>query len=205
MRWTKYAMPFVVVMILAGCWSLSIHPLYTEDDLVQDPMLVGKWYNPEEMDQIWMFEANDEKGYRLTVFEGIEAQLKEAVENQSRLELTVDPNKDAMFDVHLLKLDQYTFVDFFPEEPANVNEFYKLHVIPAHSFSRISIEGNVLTLGFFDSKWLMDQLKEGKVSIKVEDWNDLKVITADTRDLQKFVLDHIDEAFEPPDVLKRLD
>lgn len=205
MRTLKYILIAVAALMLSGCWTLSIHPLYTQEDLIADPMLVGKWYSPDDLDQLWMFEANGEKSYRLTIVEGIETQLKEAVENKTRLVLTVDPDKDAMFDIHLLKLGQTTFMDFYPEEPANVNEFYKFHVIPAHSFSRVSIEGNVMSLQFFDAEWLMEQMDEGKVPIKVEDWNDLRVITAETEDLQKFVLDHADEAFEEPQILKRLE
>lgn len=205
MHAVKYIIIGLAALILSGCWTLSIHPLYTEKDLVTDPMLIGKWYSPEDLDQLWIFEKDGESAYRLMIIEGIEEQLRDAVENQSRLVLTVDPDRDAAFEIHLVKLGRYTFLDFFPEEPANVNEFYKFHVIPAHSFTRVSVEGHVMQLAFFDSEWLMERVDKGDLPIRVEEWGDLRVITAETNDLQKFILDHIDEAFEKPDVLHRLE
>jgi len=152
-----------------------------------------------------MFESNGENAYRLYIIEGIEEQLREVVENKSRLVLTVDPEKDATFDIHLLKLEGNTFMDFYPEAPPDVNEFLKYHTIPAHSFSRVSVQGHVMELGFFDSEWLMERLDNDEVPIKVEEWDDLKVITASTEDLQKFILDHVEEAFETPQVFHRLE
>lgn len=205
MRTAKYIMIGLAALMLSGCWTLSIHPLYTQNDLVTDPMLVGKWYSPEDLNQLWIFEEDGESTYRLIIIEGIEEQLKDAVENGSRLVFTVDPNRDAAFEVHMLKLGEYTFLDFFPEEPANVNEFYKFHVIPAHSFTRVSVEGNVLQLAFFDSEWLMEMVDKGNLPIRVEKWGDLRVITEETEELQKFVLDNVEQAFEKPDVLHRLE
>ena len=39
-------MTFVVTLLFvltAGCWSVSVYPLYTEKDLVSEPLLLGTW------------------------------------------------------------------------------------------------------------------------------------------------------------------
>jgi hypothetical protein len=71
-----------------------------------------------------------------------------------------------------------------------------MHVIPAHSFIRISLEGHVLRLGFFDLEWLKKNIEENKVSIKHERRDDMIVLTASTKELQEFVLLHWEEAFK---------
>jgi hypothetical protein len=205
MSYVKCFILGLAAFMISGCWTLSIHPLYIEKDVVTDPMLAGKWYSPEDYDQLWIFEEDGDDAYLLTIVEGVEDQLKDAVENESRLVVTVDPDREASFEIHLVRLGEYTVMDFYPEEPENVNEFYKFHVIPAHSFSKVSLEGHVLQISFFDSEWLMDGLDEGGLPINVEEWGDLRVITAETEDLQRFILDNIDEAFDEPQTLHRLE
>jgi uncharacterized protein with PIN domain len=70
-----------------------------------------------------------------------------------------------------------------------------MHVIPAHSFMRVSLEGHVLRLAFFDLDWLKKNIEQNKVTIKHERRDDTIVLTASTEELQKFVLEHVEEAF----------
>ncbi len=202
----EYFAAGLTLLVMSGCWALSVHPLYTEKDLVADPMLVGQWYAPEEQDQLWIFEQAGEQAYRLTIVgDEIETQLKDAVKKKTRLSVTIDPEKDAIFDAHLVKLGKYTFLDFYPEEPDNANELLMSHLIPAHSFARVSIEENILALSFFNPEWLKKGLADGTLAIKHEEGEDVLILTAGTEELQKFILEHVDEAFEPPQELHRLD
>jgi hypothetical protein len=88
------------------------------------------------------------------------------------------------------------FLDLYPEEPETGSEFYNMHVIPAHSFIRVSLEGHVLRLGFFDLDWLKSNIEENRVTIKHERRDDTIVLTASTEELQRFVLGHVAEAFK---------
>jgi hypothetical protein len=106
-----------------------------------------------------------------------------------------EENGEGVFEARLLKLGEHMFLDLFPEEPETGHEFYNMHVIPAHSFIRVSLEGHVLRLGFFDLEWLKKNLDQNKVKIKHERRGDTIVLTASTKELQNFVLEHIEEAF----------
>jgi hypothetical protein len=171
---------FVIILVLGmtGCFVLSVHPLYFEKNLVFESGLVGTWGEEEhekDLSELWIFKEAGDKSYQLIIREEEEGE--------------------GMFEAHLLKLGEHMFLDLYPEEPETGSEFYNIHVIPAHSFIRVSLEGHVLRLGFFDLEWLKKNIEEGKVSIKHERRDDTIVLTASTEELQKFVLKHVEEAF----------
>ncbi len=171
---------FILILVLGmtGCFVLSVHPLYFEKDLVFESGLVGTWggkEHEEDLAELWIFQESGDKSYRLTI--------------------KVKDEGDGIFEAHLLKLGEHWFLDLYPEEPETGSEFYNMHVIPAHSFIRVSLEGHVLRLGFFDLDWLQKSIEENKVSIKHERRDDMIVLTASTKELQEFVLKHWEEAF----------
>jgi hypothetical protein len=169
----------VLVIWLAGCFVLSVHPLYFEKNLIFESGLVGTWGEKEhekDLSELWIFKQTGEKSYQLTIRD------KE--------------DGEGLFEAHLLKLGDHLFLDLFPEEPENSSEFYNMHVVPCHSFMRVSLEGNVLRLALFDLEWLENNLEQNNVSIKHERRDDTIVLTASTEELQEFVLKHIEEAFK---------
>ena len=169
---------FIFVLGMMGCFVLSVHPLYFEKDLVFEPDLVGTWGPKEhekDLEELWIFKKSGDKSYRLII--------------------KVKDEGEGMFEAHLLKLGKHLFLDLFPEEPETGSEFYNMHVIPAHSFIRVSLEGHVLRMGFFDLDWLEKNIEENKISIKHEKRDDMIVLTASTKELQEFILKHVEEAF----------
>lgn len=94
----------------------------------------------------------------------------------------------ARFEAHFLKLGEFLFVDFFPEEPNLKNGFYSGHLIRAHTFAQIRGEGDALTVAMLDPDWLKKMIDEHKVKIAHEQLDEGMVLTAPTLDLQKFVL-----------------
>ena len=189
MRWMKIILAVVVAVMMNGCWTLSIHPLYTDDEIVVDDMIEGKWYPSKSRDQIWMFEKNNDDSYRLTVIEeGVKEQLDKMEDNNFRLMMTIDPTRDGIFEAHLLRLGDELFLDIFPEYPESGNEFYISHLIPGHSFMRVSIQGNVLLLSGLNMEWLKEGIEAGEIDIKHERSQDVFVLTAGTAKLQEFVL-----------------
>ena len=171
---------FILILVLGmtGCFVLSVHPLYFEKDLVFESGLVGTWGEKEhekDLSELWIFKKSGEKSYRLIIRDVEEGE--------------------GLFEAHLLKLGDHMFLDLYPEEPETGSEFYNMHVIPAHSFMRVSLEGHVLRLAFFDLDWLKKNIEQNKVSIKHECRDDTIVLTASTEELQAFVLKHIEEAF----------
>lgn len=182
--------------LLAGCFTLSIEPLYTADDLVAvdefNPGLVGVWGDPDNPDEEpWQFIATGSKSYRLII-------------REKASDLPVDPSRDGIFEVHVVRLGEYLILDLFPEEPESVSELYKAHVIPAHSFLRMTLEGDTLTLEYFNSGWLSEGIKEGRIDIAHQRRDGMIVLVASTQELQELILANPGEAFEDPLEARRL-
>jgi hypothetical protein len=168
----------ILVLGMTSCFVLSVHPLYFEKDLVFESGLVGTWGEKEhekDLSELWIFKKSGDKSYRLIVRDEEEGEGK--------------------FEAHLLKLGNHMFLDLYPEEPETGSEFYNMHVIPAHSFLRVSLEGHVLRLALFDLDWLKKNIEQNKITIKHERRDDTIVLTASTQELQEFVLKHVEEAF----------
>jgi hypothetical protein len=176
----------VCAILVSGCWTLSVDPLYSEDTLVFQPELLGIWGDPDDSSSgTWTFlPVEGQKAYRLVIEE---------------------PEKpDGLFEAHLVQLGDHLFMDLYPEEPGSGNEFYVGHVIPAHSIWKMSIQGYVVTLDILDSQWLKQQIDSGKSQLQHLRRDDVIVLTASTAELQTFVQEHAEEAFtDDPFVMQR--
>ncbi len=157
-----------VMVLFAGCIPLSIHPLYTDEDLVYDTGLEGAWGEEEEQ---WIFEKADEKEYKLTIKDGEEIFV---------------------FSAHLVQLKDYRFLDMQASEVAGLSDFFAGFLIPAHGVFQIEREGDTLRLRTMDYEWLEERRENGRLWVAHEELDDWFVFTADTKRMQRFFLKWID-------------
>jgi hypothetical protein len=174
-------------LMLVGCVQ-SLNPLYTEEDLVFEPKLVGVWAEEEESKDRWTFEKAGEKAYRL-IYE--------------------EDGEQGEFEVHLLRLGEQLYLDFFPDKEAieklDRNDFYKYHWLPAHTFARVYAIEPELKMAFMNPDWLNERLSENENLIAhVRRGENEVVLTASTEALQEFVRKHDSAAFGDVSKLQRI-
>jgi hypothetical protein len=173
-----------MAVLLAGCPTGSLQPLYTEQDLIFDPGLVGTWTNKDGK-ETWDVKRSGEKSYDvLCTVEG-------------------EPH---WFKLHLLQLGVYRFLDLYPKEKLSFkNGFFASHWIPAHMFYRIRNHGDVLQVAGVDNEFLMRLIaaKKTRIAQKVDDEVGL---TGSTKELQEYVLRYVEvqEAFTGPEEYHRV-
>ncbi len=178
-------------LFLSGCYSLSVNPFYDESSLVFEPGLVGVWGDPAGAeDGTWEFRPAGDLVYRLIIREG---------DN-----LRIDPKQDAAFEARLVRLDGGLFLDLFPEEPAGTNDFFNSHIVPAHSFWQVKLEGHVLTLGLFDGGVVEQAIQDGTLTIDHVKRDGVLVFTAPTAALQEMVTRYRDQLFEEGETMQRV-
>ncbi len=157
-----------MLLALAGCVP-SLHPLYTDADVVFDPALIGVWGEKSDAKETWAFTKDTGKAYHL-----------------------VDTDKDGKtgnFVVHLVDLGGTRFLDLYPADPKMAeNDFYKMHLVPAHSFALVSEIGPALGLAFLNPDWLKKTLESSPDAIKHEVVEDTILLTAQPKELQRFLL-----------------
>jgi hypothetical protein len=162
----KELLAYLLVALLTGCVP-SLHPLYTEKELVMEEQLSGLWFGEE---QIWKFEADEnEKSYELTI---IDEDLKRGE-----------------FIAHLVRLDNMLFLDLFPGElELQANNIYKIHLLPAHTFLKVEQIKPTLKMRAMNPDELQTMLKEDPSLLKHEIIKDNRlVLTASTKQLQQFM------------------
>ncbi len=179
MKTKRFLFILIILPFITGCIVPSIYPLYTDKDIEFDQKLLGTWTDEDEK-STWRFERGSEDFYELTYTED------EMV---------------SMFDVCLVRLEDETFLDFYPQESAELNEFYSLHLIPAHSFARVLIKGSRIEIEFLSLEWLQEAIEDRKIRIDSMEFGDERIVlTAPTKELQRMILSIQDneDAFSDP-------
>jgi hypothetical protein len=159
-----------------------LHQLYTDEDVFSDKALVGTW-SEEDSQEVWAFKEGAEKAYDLTY---------------------TSKGESAEFEVHLIRLGKATFMDIYPKEQNKIkNDMYLAHLVPAHTFSKIDLKGDVLSISTFAPSSELYEDKE--LDIAHEDVESGIVLTAPTDELQKYMRKHADDegSFDEPMELHR--
>ena len=173
-----------VLVLSAGCIR-SLHPIYTEKDIVFEPSLIGQWAEGDSK-ETWTFSREGTNAYLLVY--------------------TDDTGEKGAFSTRLLKIKENLFLDFFPEEPdLKENDFYQFHLLPVHTFVHVKQIEPTLQMAFPDPRWLKEHLADNPSAIRHEEIENGIILTAATRDLQAFWLKHLDAegAFDDPSDMKR--
>ena len=196
MRTTPLMLLLFVVMMASGCLR-SIHPLYSDNDLVYRRELLGTWVD-EDTAGTWTFTRTGEKRYKLT--------HRQKGYQQGFIRSETVPGDSATFEVHLAQFGDFLFMDLFPEPLERRNDLCKVHWIPVHTFSRVWLENDALKMSMLSGDWLRAMIDEGKLKIGHERIEDEIVLTASTDVLQKLVISFANdpEAFPEPRLLYKL-
>jgi hypothetical protein len=206
---------FLSSFFIQGCIP-SLHPLYTKDSLVYIEDILGIWTDADmtqddkklqitlndvnnDMPEMWSFEKGDDSSYKLIHVDG--------------------DGRAARFDVHIVKLGENYFIDFYRDDPNKsdkekydfgfnsdkLNGLEAFHLLPVHTFAKLEITDSHLKISMFDGDFLKKLFKEKRIRLKHEEVDDNIVLTAQPKELQQFIMKYGNEkeAFIEPTTLKR--
>jgi len=158
---------YTLALLLGGCVP-SLHPLFTDEEIIFDANLVGVWGEPNSKN-FWEFQP---------------------VVNSKKYDVICTDDKGiGKFDGRLGKIGNKTYLDIYPDEPNVIgNDFYKSHLMGIHTFAEIDISKNGLKLNFMNPDNTEKLLKAEPNSIKFEEVDNRIVLTASTKELQAFIL-----------------
>jgi hypothetical protein len=189
MKRIPFALLACVAAVLTSCVVTSVYPFYTEKNIFFESALLGEWTNSTASDQHWRFEKEGESAYRLTCTE---------------------QNKPSVMQAQPFKLQEQLFLDL---SRTNSDEEPFPPPIPSHVLLRVLETSPSLRLAPLKYDWLKGLLEENpkllrhhliQSGTKPEDR--YFVLTADTEELQRFVLKHLktDAAWKDVLELKRV-
>lgn len=180
MKSTLLTLMGAAVIGLTACIP-SVHPFYTAKDVVFDPALLGQWAATDSEDQPerWTFKRNDEdpadRAYRLTV--------------------TDNDGRQGRFRATLFQLKEHRFLDLIPldcDYAKNQADLVGCSMFPGHLLVHIAEIDPELSVAFSDFDWLEDYLKEKPGALPHYTEDNRILLTASTKQLQRFVLKHVD-------------
>lgn len=197
----------VILYLFTGCYLQSVHPLVPFKEAVLLDGLEGRW---ESGDQRWTF-INDPSHFTDIPFgDDLDLSDDDKKEFESVYLIILEDLQSSSEDSVLLvgsigKFNDEYFIDLsmFYSDESKVENYYNF---PVHIFSKIDIENGVLSLEYFEGSWIKEQIENNRVRIKHEqnESGDI-LITASTKELQKFVTKYADDpkAFDEPLNLNR--
>ena len=182
MKTRNFLLILTVAIFFSGCVIWSFYPLYTEKDLFENEILTGTWTDGDSLQ--WKFE-HPERG-----------NPKSIDKKSYHLHLTDYDKKETNYDVNIIQVDGVYFLDFYVTDIDGANSsdsdaklnYWNLHVIPVHTFAKLTIVNNTLQINWFDGEWLQKQIEGKKIKIQHEKSEEILLLTAKTADLQKLVV-----------------
>jgi len=168
MRFKGFAV-IATLALLLGCVP-SLYPFYSESDLVFEPALVGTWWGGDS-EESWTFTQAGEKAYEMVAeADGVKKE----------------------FEAHVFRLGAVLWLDLYPVTPQQP-DFHDVHLIPAHTVSRVWLDENALRLGMLAPEWLGAKIKRKAGFVAHAQLDDRVVLTAPTAQLQKLLRAHADD------------
>ena len=188
MKRTKLLGILGIALALAGCVVTSVYPYYTEKDVTFDPALTGVWVSAKpdgNNNESWTFEKNGEREYRFT---------------------TMDANNTNIYSARLFKLKGQSFLDALAIDQPGFG-------VPPHYLLKVAQMKPTLQTALLDYDWLVKLLEKNPEAVRhilvkenpadASNTNSHVVLTADTKELQKFVLEHLQDGFGETVEMKR--
>ena len=177
---------FAVAFLFPGCVIWSFYPFYSENDLFKNEILSGTWQEDDSTQ--WKFQHPE-----------IQKDGQKFIDSTSYiLSFNNGRGDESEFSVHLFKLEDTYFLDFYLENldtSCGENrdkdiELWSLHVMPVHTIAKLTIEKDKLKIKWFDKGWLEDAIKEKQIKISHENDGNNLLLTAKTKELQKLIVKH---------------
>ena len=182
---TRKLLFYLLAILVGGCVPvMSLHSLYTKEDIVFDEKLLGTWVDdPNNPEITWEFMRIDDpnNAYKL-IFSDKDAQK-------------------GLFDAYLVKLKEHLFLDIYPSEPPWEQEdpnklkwpFNTLFLVPVHTFIKIDSLEPKLKMRLTLEDEMKKLLEEDPNAVQHTFAEDKLVLTASTKELQAFVLKYAND------------
>jgi len=189
---------YLLAILLGGCIPvMSLHPLFTEEDLVFEEKLLGTWVDdPNSPKSTWEFKRIVDSSKKEWEFDLPKKQEKA----YKLILLDNEQGTKGSFFAHVVKLKDRLFLDVYPSQLPSAkmdpNEdwaFNTLFLIPGDSFAIIDSIEPQLKIRWTTDDQLEKLLKEEPNAVKHELVEDRIILTASTKKLQAFVLKYADD------------
>jgi len=190
-----------LLILLSGCLT-TLHPIFTEKDIVYDSKLIGKWKMSEVGDKDP--SVLTEKGQAVITNLATETTVElpgniSAIKQKGYLISYVDNDGMAeRYIAFLARIGKHLYFDYYPADKKadrKIDEFFGAHFVKMHTSYRVEIsKDGSFELSQLDGSYVKSLIDEKKIRINHEtDADDNTIITASTKELQQYLFKYGDE------------
>lgn len=182
----------ISLFVLNSCVIKSLNPFYTKKSISFDDRFLGEWVDSKK--GIWTvvsFKSEITKENPLEKMKKEDLQLYEAYKYSYYIKREYK-GEEALFIVTPFKINNQTFLDFYPlEYQENIDNLLESHIVYSHSL----VKYDILKDGKIDIRWLDEEkietlFKQNKIKLehkKIGALKDKFLLTASSSDLEKFI------------------
>ena len=174
----------LIAITTSSCLVKSLHPFYTEKDVIYKPELLGNWQGKDS--STW--EISQHKGF---------AGIFKPEQNGNAYDIKfTDKNGTSKFLAHLFTVNNQLYLDFYLPDMQG-QDLAVMHMIPAHTLARVELANKQITINWYNEEWLIKLFNENRIRIAHEripyDLDEKNpdnfqvILTAPTAELQKFI------------------
>ena len=187
----KYINAVIITLIIglfSSCGLLTLHPIFTVNELSFDARLLGKWKAGKGGTIIQYSRAEKKDLGELS------DDIKKHADKVYMLTMEKEGEKETRFYAFLVKLGPNYYFDYYPVEvdrTGKMDDFFKFHYTRLHAISRVNIVSNTfIKISEFDDSYMNKLIDTKNIRIKREKEGNL--ITASTEELKQYILKYGD-------------
>lgn len=174
LRWTCLGICLLAILFLSGCWVPSLNALFEDSDIVYDPGLEGLWVANDGSASITFTRDGQAKCYKVVYWE--EGGSKFGPEHDETTKLYAC----------LGRIGNSTFLDVTAGDDQNFTEALAAHLAATHTFWRIELGTDTLSMQTLKNEWFDEMAKKKKLGLAYVPQKDHILLTASTPVLKDF-------------------
>jgi hypothetical protein len=170
---------YLLAVVLGGCAPpvQSVYPLFSENELIFDPNLLGFWKATDSNTTGQFSQIEDQNACKINAY---------------KLIITENDGNQGNFLAGLGELQGNLFLEIYPDTSHTYNNqesgFHKQHLLGMYSFMRIEQIDPNLKVALMDYEKVSKIIEADPNVIGHEFANDKLILTASTKELQEFVV-----------------
>jgi len=170
----------------------TLHPIFTEKELVVGNQLTGNWKNVQD---------GKISTYRKASKDDLKQFSETLQQSNDRVYIAIIYNgtdePPSKYYAFLVQLGNHFYLDYYPadtKERAATSAFFKAHYIPMHGVYRVDFNPDgSFQLKQLDAGFLEKLIKNKQIRLQYEELNDGGYfITASTSELQQYLIKYSD-------------
>jgi hypothetical protein len=179
---------FSVTAVFSGC-LLTLHPIYTEKDVIYDADLIGNYAITEgEEPEDDTMHIEPLSATKMPIPKGLEQ-----IRNKGYL-ITQKGKLGGIYIAYLVRLNNNNYYfDFYNiggpiNDQTPINSFFKSMLVPMHSVYKLQkLPQKGLVFHQFSQSFMQDLISKRQLRIKHEKVGEYYMVTASTAELQQYI------------------